>query len=410
MATMQATASRSESNATEAATLVDPVAAVQELTALIRAECSDIDTTRRVPPDVIAALQAAEVFRLMAPVEVGGREVDPTTFLDVVEAASFADGSVGWCVMIGGCYATFAGLLPRDGAREIYGDAETISAGAFRPEGVAVEVDGGFSVSGRWSLASGSSHANWYVAGCVIVRDGAPVIGPTGAPLMREVFFPASVTEIIDTWDSTGLRGTASHDYAVSDVFVPASRTMWFQEPPTIDRALYRMPPIAMFVTFISAVSLGIARHAIEEFVTLAGAKPVMLSTDTLADKPIAQDRLGRAQALVDSGRRYLTTTLADLWSEVQAGHAPTMSDRGPLWLAATHAAHSALEAVELLYTAAGASSVYSRCALDRCLRDARTAVQHIGTQEVNYELAGRRLLGRDIVPSPWMIDYRGEG
>ena len=52
------------------------------------------------------------MFRLLAPVEIGGGEIDPVTFLDVVEAASYADGSVGWCVMIGGCYATFGGLLP----------------------------------------------------------------------------------------------------------------------------------------------------------------------------------------------------------------------------------------------------------------------------------------------------------
>jgi alkylation response protein AidB-like acyl-CoA dehydrogenase len=229
-------------------------------------------------------------------------------------------------------------------------------------------------------------------------------------PLMREVFFPASVAEVIDTWDSTGLRGTASHDVAVTDVIVPTSHTMWFQEPPTVDRPLYHMPPIAMFVTFISAVSLGIARHAIDEFVTLANSKSVMLSTDMLADKATVQERVGRAHALVDSGRRSLTATLSDLWLEVQAGHPPTMADRGALWLAATHAAHSALEAIDLLYSAAGAASVYRTSALDRCLRDARTAVQHIGTQEVNYELAGRRLLGRDTVPSQWMIDYRGEG
>jgi alkylation response protein AidB-like acyl-CoA dehydrogenase len=393
-----------------ATTLSDPVSAVGELTEMIRAECSDTDTTRRVPPAVIGALQGEDVFRLLAPVEIGGREVDPVTFLNVVEAASYADGSVGWCVMIGGCYATFAGMLPIDGARDIYGDSTTISAGAFRPDGVAVEVDGGLRVSGRWPLASGSSHATWYVGGCVVLRDGAPVIGPMGMPLMREVFFPASLAEVIDTWDSTGLRGTASHDVAVTEVIVPTSHTMWFQEPPTVDRPLYRMPPVGMFVTFISAVSLGIARHAIEEFVTIAGAKSVMLSTDKLADKPMVQDRLGRAHALVDSGRRYLAATLSDLWLEVQAGHPPTMADRGALWLAATHAAHSALEAIDLLYSAAGATSVYSTCALDRCLRDARTAVQHIGTQEVNFELAGRHLLGRDIVPSPWMIDYRGEG
>ena len=107
---------------------------------------------------------------------------------------------------------------------------DTISAGAYRPDGVAVEVEGGFRVSGRWPLGSGSSHANWYVAGCIVAREGEPVIGPTGAPVMREVFFPAEVTEVIDTGGSTGLRGTASHDCALDDVFVPAEQTTWFQD------------------------------------------------------------------------------------------------------------------------------------------------------------------------------------
>jgi alkylation response protein AidB-like acyl-CoA dehydrogenase len=247
-----------------AGNLADPVTAVTSLVELIRAECTDMDATRAVPTPVIGALRDAGVFRLLAPVEIGGSEIDPVSFLDVVEAASYADGSVGWCVMIGCCYATFGGMLPLDGARAIYGDPATISAGAFRPDGVAVEVDGGFRVTGRWPLASGASHANWYVGGCVVVRDGEPVIGPAGAPLMRETFFPAAVTEIVDTWDSTGVRGTASQDYSVSDASVPASHTMWFQEPPAVDRPLYRMPPVAMFATFIAAVPLGIARHAID--------------------------------------------------------------------------------------------------------------------------------------------------
>jgi alkylation response protein AidB-like acyl-CoA dehydrogenase len=392
-----------------ATTRTDPVSAVRSLDELIQAECADMDAIRKVPAPVISALRDAGVFRLLAPAEIGGGEVDPVTFLDVVEAASHADGSVGWCVMIGGCYSTFGGLLPVEGARTIYGDPATVSAGAFRPDGMAVEVDGGFRITGRWPLASGSTHANWYVAGAVLARKGEPIVGPTGAPLMRELFVPASVTEIIDTWDSTGLRGTASHDYAISDVFVPASHTMWFQEPPTIDRPLYHMPPVAMFATFVAAVPLGIARHAIEEFVSLADAKTPMLSASVLADKPAAQERLGRAQALVTASRRYLTETLNDLWVRVQAGHPPTMAARGPLWLAATHAAHSALEAIGLLYTAAGASSVYARSPLDRCLRDARTAVQHICTQELHFELAGRQLLARDVVASPWIIDERDD-
>ena len=385
------------------------VQAVRSLTSTIRADCSDIDHTRAVPASVIERLRSAGVFRLLAPHEVGGAEADPLAFFDVVEAAASADGSVGWVVMIGGSYATFGGLLSPEGAAEIFGDPSTIGAGAFRPEGTAIEVDGGYRVTGRWSLGSGSSHANWFIAGCVVMREGKPVQTTSGAPLMREVFIPAAAVQVVDTWNSTGLRGTASHDYTVDNVFVPSSRTLWFQEPPTCGRSLYRMPPIAMFATFISAVTLGIARHAIDAFVALASEKTLAMGTGVVAERPVAQATVGRAHALVSAGRAYVRGSLENLWSRVDAGHAPTLADRGALWLAATHAAHCGLEAIQLLYGAAGADAVYARCPLDRCLRDARTAVQHVVLQQNNYEHAGRLILGGEP-PRVWMMDYRGEG
>ena len=164
-----------------------------------------------------------------------------------------------------------------------------------------------------------------------------------------------------------------------------------------------------MFATFIAAVPLGIARHAIGEFICLADSKTPLRSNTLLADQPVIQDRLGRAHVLVEAGHRHLRETLNDVWVNVQDGHTPTVTDRGRLWLAATHAAHSALDAIGLLYTAAGASGIYASSPLDRCLRDARTAVQHICTQEVHFELAGRLLLGRDLASSVWAIDDRGK-
>jgi indole-3-acetate monooxygenase len=389
----------------------DPVAAVATLTAAIREQCTDTDTTRALPPGVVQSLQDVGVFRLLAPAEIGGGETDPLTFLRLVEAASYADGSVGWCVMIGGCYAMFGGMLPPEGANAIYGDPHTISAGAFRPMGVARAVAGGYRVSGRWVLGSGSTHATWFVGGCMVQRDGEPVVLPSGAPLMRELFFPADVVQIIRTWDSTGLRGTASHDYAVEDVFVPDENTCWFQDPPAVDRPLYVMPPIAVFATFIAAVPLGIARHAIDEFVQLAGAKtPAAPGVPGLADRAVVQDKLGRADVAVAAARAHLIAELGDLWARVGVGHAPTLADRGRLWTAATHAAHTAVDAIEALYASAGSSSVYATCALDRCLRDALTAAQHVTTQELNFEMAGRQLLGKPVIPGPWMLDFRGEG
>jgi indole-3-acetate monooxygenase len=392
-------------------TMADHVSAVRTLTRTIRKECAEVDRTRRIPVTVVDALRDAGVFRMLAPHALGGVESDPLSFLRVVEEVSYADGSAGWCTMIGGCYATFGGMLPPRGAHKIFGDPSTIAAGNFRPDkGVAHEVEGGYRVSGRWELASGSSHATWYIAGAMVLRDGAPITEPNGWPRMREFFFPAADAEVIDTWESTGLRGTASHDYEVIDAFVPEHRTLWFQEPPSERGPLYRMPPVAMFATFIAAVQLGIARHAIDAFVELATSKVPTMTQTVLADRPTAQATLGRAKALQASARVYLQTALQNLWVRVEAGHAPTLADRGELWLAAAHAGHSAYAAIDMLYTAAGASSVYATSPLDRCLRDARTALQHVCTQEVHFEVAGRFALDRDALASVWGLDYRGEG
>ena len=397
-----------QSDAARAA--ADPVAAVGSLTQMIRDECGVADRTRAIPSMVVDALRDARVFHLLAPRAVGGAETEPLTFLRVVEQVSFADGSAGWCTMIGGSYGIFGGMLPPEGALEIFGDPATISAGNFRPDkGVAEGVDGGYRVTGCWELASGSSHADWYIAGATLVHDGAPRIGADGRPLMREFFFPASEARVIDTWESTGLRGTASHDYEVRDIFVPDHRTLWFQEHPSESGPLYRMPPVAMFATFIAAVQLGIARHAIDAFVELATTKIPTMSQIILADRVPAQASLGRATAMVSSARRYLENTLQSLWDRVQAGHAPTLKDRGDLWLASAHAGHTAHAAIDMLYTAAGATAVYTASPFDRCLRDARTALQHVCTQEIHFELAGRLALQRDALASVWGLDYRGE-
>jgi alkylation response protein AidB-like acyl-CoA dehydrogenase len=314
---------------------------LRALTPTIRAECRDLDRVGAIPKSVVDSLRDLGIFRLLAPQEIGGAEVEPFTFLRAVEETAYADGSVGWCVMIGGCYATFGGLLPPEGAKEIFGDETTITAGAFRPTGVARPDDGGYRVSGRWPLGSGSSHANWFIAGCAVEQEGEPA-----SRQFREVFVPASDVEIIDTWDSTGLRGTASHDYAMTDVFVPQHRAFWFADPPYCDHVLYRMPVIGTFATYIGAVPLGIGRHALDEFSSLAAAKKSPIGASSLADRPVAHDAVGRAHAALTAGRISLTGAIQEVWAKVQSGQPPTAEDHGSLWVAATYAAHRSLEAM----------------------------------------------------------------
>ena len=115
------------------------------------------------------------------------------------------------------------------------------------------------------------------------------------------------------------------------------------------------------------------------------------------------QADLGRAEALVRSGRAFLYDTLGEAWNVASSGKALSVVQRAMLWLAATQATSAATQAVDLMFTAGGSSSVYAGVGLERCLRDIRTAAQHIVVVPSNYEMVGQALLGLDVRATPML-------
>jgi alkylation response protein AidB-like acyl-CoA dehydrogenase len=185
------------------------IEAAKGLASKIRDSAQEIEQARRLPLSLVEAMAQAGLFRLWIPRVLGGEETDPMTLVRVVEEVARADGAAGWCMAIGGTYGAFGGYLPADAAREIYGsDPHVRTAGAFRPFGNAVVVDGGYRITGRWPLGSGCQHSAWIVGGCRILDGDELRVMPDGTPVTRILLFPASECKILDTWDSIGLRGT----------------------------------------------------------------------------------------------------------------------------------------------------------------------------------------------------------
>jgi alkylation response protein AidB-like acyl-CoA dehydrogenase len=386
--------------------------AAKGLAPQIQASADEIERSRRLPPPLVEAMAQAGLFRLWIPRALGGEETDPMTLVRVVEEISKADGASGWCMAIGGEYGVFGGYLPADAAREIYGnDPHVRTAGAFRPFGNATVVDGGYRVTGQWPLGSGCQHSAWIVGGCRILDGDEPRLGPNGAPITRILFFPAADCEILDTWHSIGLRGTGSHDYAVTNVFVPTTHSLSFREPPVESGPLYAFPTIALFGTVLAAVPLGIARHAIDILTTLAGTKIATRSRQSLREDTTLQTNLGRAEALLRSGRALLYEALGEAWEVVSAGQTLNLSHRAALWLASTHAANAAKDAAELTFSAGGSASPYTSSGLERCVRDIHAAAQHLTVASPNYQMVGQALLGVDMRPTPLLfMDDRSGG
>ncbi len=372
------------------------VAAAEALGARIREEAVNIENERRMPLSLVSEMASHGLFRLCVPSSLGGLEVDVATLVRTIEAVSVADASAGWCVMIGSTSAMPAAYLEEATARALYAAPSMISGGVFAPLGKAQVVEGGYRVSGRWPFASGCQHCTWLLGGCVVIEDGKPRLLASGAPETRMMLFEAPSVQILDTWNVSGLRGTGSHDIAVDDLFVPTTHSVSFVDDPVRQSGrLYRFPVFGLLALGIAAVALGTARRAIEEFSALAITKTATGSRRKLAERAIVQQQTAQAQAILRSARALMFETIAETWE--QAGRsAIDLQQRAWLRLAASHATASAVQVVDLMYTAAGGTAIYSSHPLQRCLRDVHVATQHMMVAQPTYELAGRVFLGID--------------
>src|SRR5215216_2381657 len=186
---------------------------------------------RRLPQPLFEALRDAGLFAIAASRELGGAEVRDDRLMQVIEELSRQDASVGWNLTIAAHVSVVASsYLPVTSRDDIYRNgANTVFAGGLLPKGTASAVAGGFRLTGRWTFASGCQQADWIFAPSVVIVDGRPRLRPDGSAEIRAFCVAASECDILDTWHTTGLRGTGSHDYELADVYVPEERSFPIQ-------------------------------------------------------------------------------------------------------------------------------------------------------------------------------------
>ncbi|MDX5364913.1 MAG: acyl-CoA dehydrogenase family protein [Alphaproteobacteria bacterium] len=384
---------------TVAKTSADLLAAAEAFAPEIAARAAEIEANRFLPQDIATRFAQAGLYRLCIPAEYGGLESHPGELVKVVERIAQADGSAAWCVFIGATSGLVAAFLEPSEARRIFGDPLTITAGVFAPRGKAVRASeggvDGYRVTGRWQWGSGSRNAQWISGGSMILGDdGKPEMAAEGIPQNRMMIFEAGQVHLHDTWDVSGLCGTGSTDFEVNDLFVPASRAVSLVSDKPLKRPLYCFPTFGLLGIGIAAVSLGLARGAIDGLIDLAGGKTPQGSSKPLALRAKAHLDVSEAEALTRSGRAYLMEAIDAAWEAATKTGEITVAHRRDLRIATTHAVRSATKAVDLMYTLAGGSSVYRNSALQRQFRDVHVATQHMMVSDATYELTGRLLLG----------------
>ncbi|MGH3516241.1 MAG: acyl-CoA dehydrogenase family protein [Haloechinothrix sp.] len=380
-------------------TLAEPdlISVARDLAPILRANSQRSDRDARLPAESVHAMREAGLFRLYVPRALGGLQVDPVTHARIQEELSRHDGAAGWMLQATASSAWWCSRLPTETAQEIYADPDTTLAVSFPFPFEGEAVDGGLRLSGQRPFASNVSDASWIWVTSLTLVDGEPML-VDGAPLVRAAFFPASDAEIVKTWDTLGMRGTDSNDVSVKDLFVPERRTFRIgidhTPGPLYDDPLYRVPAMVAVGSYAPAVALGMARDAIDEFVALAQGKTPFASATTLRERATAQAKLGRAEGLLRSARSYLYDRLAWAWEQTVAGSELTLEQRGEMLLASVQAVAAATQAVDLVYSAAGTSAIYTRSRIEQHFRDTNVLRQQGFVSESRFETAGQVELG----------------
>jgi len=371
---------------------------VRELEPELRAWADEGEKLRQAPPEMVTALRERGFFRFFVPESLGGTVEDLPSIFEVYEALARIDGSIAWLLMIGTTSNLVNAYMPIEHQKAVFGDSPDQNlAAVMAPTGRAVEEDGGFRVSGRWSFGSGCHEASWITLSSTVYDGDKPRMTARGTPDFRMMAFMADQVEIIDTWDTLGLCGTGSHDIEVKDIFVPRGRTMsMLDDRPCEPDLLFHFPIYSLLAVGVSVIGLGIARSALDDFYEIAVDKRPAFSRAKLKDRQLTQFNIAEAEAKLDSVRRELYGAINDAWAVAERKDDLSFKQRARHRASATNATLVSAEVVDTVFNLAGGSSIYKRNRLQRNFRDIHTMTAHSIVKPETFVLAGRALMGID--------------
>jgi indole-3-acetate monooxygenase len=375
-------------------TLARDVELTDDILALITDRAMAADESGHLDEEVVAVLASTGINRLLLPMELGGYAMPPRRAVEIVEKLATADGSTAWAAAIGFGTNHFAGYLPYDGAAEVFADPDRGNAAVFAATTQVIQTDDGtLRLTGRWPFTSNCEQAAWVGLAARFPDEFAP----------RLVFVPRSDVTIHPTWDVVGLRATASNDTSVADVEVHRTHTCTFTDRPWPEEPLWRLPLFVVLAPTLAAVSLGVARGAVDELNRQAITRRIQLR-GSLLDDPVGMGDLAASEALLLGARAGLLAIADECWARAEANDPVERPLQARAFLAAQHCADVAVEVCATAHRLGGGAAAYRTSQLLRALRDVQTVRQHAMFSHGLRPHLARTIAGTDEALPPFVI------
>jgi indole-3-acetate monooxygenase len=381
---------------------VDCVANARALAPDIVAAAARIEADRQLPSDLVEALHEARLWRMLLPRTYGGDEVTLPEYVEALEEIAKADASTAWCIGQTSVCSTVSKNMKPEVAEEIFKkNPHGVLSWGPTNNAKAIAENGFYRVNGVWPFASGSKHATWLAAHCIICEpNGEPRRDAAGKPVQRTMFVPRESATWEDVWHVMGLKGTGSNTYTLTDVRVPEDYSIDYHAlNPAARREhgpLYAFTIYQLFGASFPAVALGIARAMLDAFCALAQKKTPTSQTVMLRDNPVIQSQVGIAESQLAAARSFLFDALNEIWRSAQTGSF-SMDQRVRLRMACINASQQARQVAETTYLAAGATAVFVSNPFERRFRDMHAVSQQAQSQLSIYEAIGRHFVGLPV-------------
>jgi alkylation response protein AidB-like acyl-CoA dehydrogenase len=368
-----------------------------ELVPLLRNNAAWAEENRRIHEESIEALADAGIFKLRVPKRYGGYEADTRTLVDVASELGRADGSTSWVASVYWIPTFMTCMFPDQVQDEVFSTPDVRVCGTLSPTAMAAPVDGGIVVNGKWGFISGALHSHWQVVVAILV-------GGEGEPHPIMALVPISELQVVDDWYTAGLKGTGSVSTIAQDVFIPSERVLHlgavlqgqYASEANASSPVYRAPLLPVASASSVGTVVGMAKGAMETFLDrLPERKISYTGYASQAEAPLTHLQVAEAAMKIDQAEFHAHRLTSQVDGKAAAGAEWTLQERARARADMGAVCRLAKEAVEVLNTASGGSSIYSHVPIQRINRDIQAVNLHaLMHPDTNAELYGRILCG----------------
>jgi alkylation response protein AidB-like acyl-CoA dehydrogenase len=248
----------------------------------------------------------------------------------------------------------------------------------------AERVDGGWAISGHKIF--GSLTPVWTYGGFHAMDASDPA-----GPRIVHGFLPRETSglEIVNTWDTLGMRATQSQDTVLDRAFVPDELVAVVCPAGFAGAGLFHVSIFAWALMGFASVYLGAARRAFDITVAKMPTRTSVALTRSMAHHPQVQHHVSAMRMAYDAAEALLERTTHD-WA-TGVGH-----EDWPVRIVGARQVviNNAFDIVDRAFDLSGGAAVFKTNRLEQIFRDVRMGRFHPGNTLLAHELIGKLCLG----------------